>query len=529
MLKARSRRLALAAAALSGVTAALLPVATARAQGAVADAGSRPVPARYAHQRLDWHACGEGSPLECAAMTVPRDWHHPGPGTATGTHTDISVEVSRHKATGPAKDRRGVLMTAAGGPGGSGLLRPAGLVSYAPKLAAAYDIVSFDQRGVGRSTRARCQSEAGARELFAGDFRDRSPNAVTGVLDRSRAMAESCRDNTGALLPYLTTDQTVRDMDLYRSLLGAGKVSYYGASYATTVGAYYATEFPRRVERVVLDSNIDFTSTMERWETGQPHSFQRRFDEDFLPWLAAHDATYHYGRTAAEAKATWERNRRALRDHPLTVVDPLDGTTEITLGANQFDVGTSNAIYRAAGFPGLARALDILNRWDSATPDERKLIPRSFGYQPAAFNAEFFSVTCNDTRWNRDIDHWVQRTADLAGKYPLVGARSLTYAATCAYWPDSRAPRITVTGEGLPPTLMLNSLHDPATYYEGAVAAHRNLRGSRLVTVEGGDHGQYQNHNACVDRIVDAYLLDDTLPAHDTTCAAPPLPSPASG
>ncbi|WP_432142379.1 alpha/beta hydrolase [Streptomyces sp. bgisy084] len=48
------------------------------------------------------------------------------------------------------------------------------------------------------------------------------------------------------------------------------------------------------------------------------------------------------------------------------------------------------------------------------------------------------------------------------------------------------APRVRVTGKGLPTTLMLNSEHDPATYYEGALAAHRALRGSRLFTVTGG-------------------------------------------
>ncbi|MFD0384915.1 alpha/beta hydrolase [Streptomyces stramineus] len=74
---------------------------------------------------------------------------------------------------------------------------------------------------------------------------------------------------------------------------------------------------------------------------------------------------------------------------------------------------------------------------------------------------------------------------------------------------------------------MLNSVRDPATHYEGAVRAHRALRGSRLVTVTGGDHGQYQSGNACVDGTIAAYLLEGTLPARDTTCEANPLPVPA--
>ncbi|MCM2423410.1 alpha/beta hydrolase [Streptomyces sp. RKAG293] len=84
-----------------------------------------------------------------------------------------------------------------------------------------------------------------------------------------------------------------------------------------------------------------------------------------------------------------------------------------------------------------------------------------------------------------------------------------------------------VTGAGLPTILMVNSVHDPATSYEGAVAAHRQLRGSRPVTVTGGgDHGQYLNGNACVDGIVTGYLLTGAAPAHDTSCPANPLPAP---
>ncbi|MGW7575610.1 alpha/beta hydrolase [Streptomyces sp. NPDC054765] len=86
------------------------------------------------------------------------------------------------------------------------------------------------------------------------------------------------------------------------------------------------------------------------------------------------------------------------------------------------------------------------------------------------------------------------------------------------------------TGSGLTVEVSRHRAADPATYHEGARAAHRALRGSRLVTVSGGgDHGQYQNGNACVDGMVNAYLLDAKAPEHDTSCAAAPLPEPSGG
>ncbi|CAM5279175.1 alpha/beta hydrolase [Streptomyces abikoensis] len=507
------------ATALPAGAAAAAPRTAAAPQAAAASKthAAVTVPDRYASQKLDWKPCPEVAPgLECAQMTVPRDWHDPDAGK------DLTIAVSRVKAGDPAH-RRGVLMMAAGGPGGSGLKRPAGLAKAAPSIGAVHDIVSFDQRGVGASTPLQCQSREELDAFFAGDFRDRSPEAVRRVLDNSRKLAGACGEKHGDLLPYITTEQTVRDMDLLRSLLGERKISYYGASYATMVGAYYASLFPQRIERAVLDSNISFDGTWEQFESGQPKSFQRRFEQDFLPWLAKNDATYHYGKTPAEAEATWERRRSALHDRPLS----LDGgrTKGKTVDPNRFDSGTIQAIYDSQqGFPGLATALTALEHWDSATPAEREMADRVFGsYLSPNFFAEFLAVTCADTPWNRDPEHWVRRSAEDTAKYPLAGARELAFSATCAAWPTSPGPRVEVTGKGLPPVLMLNSLHDPATYYEGARRAHRALKGSRLVTVPGGDHGVYNDGNACADGIVNKYLLTGELPARDLTCETAPV------
>ncbi|RSO13329.1 peptidase, partial [Streptomyces sp. WAC 06725] len=73
-------------------TAALLPAAT----GSASAAGDGHIPARYTEQRLSWHACDDKPSLECATMTVPRDWHHPADGP------DLAVSVSRHRAADPA-------------------------------------------------------------------------------------------------------------------------------------------------------------------------------------------------------------------------------------------------------------------------------------------------------------------------------------------------------------------------------------------------------------------------------------------
>ncbi|AYG84470.1 Tripeptidyl aminopeptidase [Streptomyces hundungensis] len=494
----------LATAALPGTAASAATTATAS------------VPDRYRLQHLDWQPC-VSTTLECATMAVPRDWYHPSAGPG------LSIQVSRHRATDPAT-KRGVLMMAAGGPGSSGYKRPANLARLSPKLAAAYDIVSFDQRGVGASTNVVCSDQATVDAFFSsGDLRDRSAPAIRATFDRARDFVADCERHSGGLLPYITSDQAVHDMDLYRALLGADKISYYGPSYATVLGAYYATEFPRRVERVVLDSTVDLTRGWEAFLVGQPLSFQRRFEGDFLPWLAKNDATYHQGRTPAEAKASYERLRAALRDHPLD----LEGTR---VTPNHLDAAATNAVYNAGrGFPHFAAMMGLLENPDGASEEARKDAVEDL--QPvmsAPYFADFSAVTCGDTPWKRDRRYWVEKSAEATRTNPLAGARELTFAAVCANWPRSGAPRIEVTGKGLPPVLMLNSTMDPATYYEGALRVHRGLAGSRLVTVDDGDHGQFQTGNACADAHVENYLLDGVLPPKDTTCPGVPLPAPTT-
>ena len=66
--------------------------------------------------------------------------------------------------------------------------------------------------------------------------------------------------------------------------------------------------------------------------------------------------------------------------------------------------------------------------------------------------------------------------------------------------------------------LVVSTTHDPATPYEAGVHLADTLDAA-LLTVEGTNHSAYLvTGNSCVDEIVDAYLIDLTLPADGTTC-----------
>ncbi len=74
-----------------------------------------------------------------------------------------------------------------------------------------------------------------------------APRDVTGKAAKSRMVAEQCAaSKTADLLPDMTTANTARDLDRIREALGERKISFYGVSYGSYVGAAYASMFPAK-------------------------------------------------------------------------------------------------------------------------------------------------------------------------------------------------------------------------------------------------------------------------------------------
>src|SRR3954447_22088926 len=96
---------------------------------------------------------------ECAVLIVPLDYHEPAGAT-------ISIAVARVPATDPAR-RIGSILSNPGGPGGAGVESLPLLYAALPDaLAARFDFVAFDPRGIGQSTPVRCFTSIAERTAF---------------------------------------------------------------------------------------------------------------------------------------------------------------------------------------------------------------------------------------------------------------------------------------------------------------------------------------------------------------------------
>ncbi|KOV78924.1 alpha/beta hydrolase [Nocardia sp. NRRL S-836] len=482
--------------------AAALAVATATSLLVAPQASAAPA------QTIAWRNCFTEVPpeappgaerLECGSFTAPMDWNHPDNGKT------ITIAVSRlTPRNGTAKT---TVFTNPGGPGGAGRTMPL-IYLDRPKLSENAEIIGIDVRGTGASSNVTC----GMFETFGStDPRDRSRANLDLLYGGMELQAKFCQAKSGELGRHITTEQTVKDLDLLRQLLGRKKVSWLGYSGGSWMGAYYATYFPKTLDRIVLDSNAEFTapwqSVFDDWGMG----FERRLRVDFLPWVAKYDSVYHLGKTADEVWQSYERTRAKLNGQPVTL-------PEGTYNGVALDFTTRAALYAKGSFDGAATKLAQL----------AGTAPQQLGAQasyPDAASGTLYSVLCNDTPF-RGGRAYLERDAVRDGaRWPFFGHYQL--AGPCAFWDRPTVNLKQPTGNGVAPTLMVQSVRDPATPLEGARRAHRGFRGSVLLTVENeGDHGIYGFGNECVNDVVERYLVDGVAPAADLTCQGVPLPAP---
>ncbi|MGC0380465.1 alpha/beta hydrolase [Streptomyces sp. SAI-129] len=469
-----------------------------------------------------WGTCpedvaAEAAPvvLECGTVPVPKDYADPDGGR-------IELMISRLASTDPDK-RRGTLMLNPGGPGGSGLSQPASLANRGipSEVLDTYDVIGMDTRGIGRSAPVACG--------FTPEgpyFANIPPYAVDDAAVTARAkvvkkVAEQCaeRDKDG-VLPHLTTANTARDLDRIRAALGEERTSFLGYSYGTALGAAYASMFPERSDRIVLDSNIGDTHLdrdgMRRFALGVEQTFP-----DFARWAAARHDSYGLGRTPAEVRRTYFTLAERLDEKP---VDGVDGGMLRQI--------TFSFLFKEVQYSKLAQLWQTMKSGGDAK-DLRTLVARSGPADQGDGTADtppsldnqlsvFLAVSCNDVKWPTSVDTYRKGVAEDRARYPMFGAAAANILP-CAFWPYARAEKpVAIDDDGPRNILLVQNLRDvPTPHVGGKLLRQKFADRSRLVSVDDSGHGVYvYGDNPCALNTTTRYLVDGKMPKMDAFCPA---------
>ena len=147
---------------------------------------------------------------------------------------------------------------------------------FSQALRDRFDIVSWDPRGTGRSIPLDCVDDLDPF-LIGADPTPDSPEDQQQAAALATAFVTGCQTRSGPLLPYVSTQATARDMDTLRQALGEPKVSYFGFSYGSELGATWATMFPGTVRAAVLDGAANPNVGWEAEKTEQAVGLERAF------------------------------------------------------------------------------------------------------------------------------------------------------------------------------------------------------------------------------------------------------------
>jgi pimeloyl-ACP methyl ester carboxylesterase len=451
---------------------------------------------RYRNQRLAWVRCTKE--LVCASVLAPLDYDDPD-GTA------ITLALAKRSAT--AGRTLGTLFINPGGPGASGR----NYVSFFDASGLqGYDVVGWDPRGVAGSTPVRCFGTADYDRFLSVDVSPDDVKEERTLTAEAFAFGRSCLARSGSLLEHVSTETTVRDLDLLRTLVGDQQLHYFGASYGTKIGALYAQLYPQQVGRMVLDGAVNIGAE----SLSQIQGFERAL-EHFATWAAEPGPRRQpLGTSQAAVLARIKALLVGLDEAPLLVPGGR------TLSQQQGVAAVLNSLYGRADWTPLLEALTTASQGNAQAllklADEGNF--RSSDGSYGQINDAFPAVRCLDSRASsvRAAQRSAKRQAE---KAPVLGPLSGP-DLVCPLWPVAPAPKEPrIEALGAAPIVVLGTTGDPATPYENAEGMARQLDSGVLVTLEGEGHTAY-GQSSCVRSSVDAYLVDGVVPQDGTRCTS---------
>jgi pimeloyl-ACP methyl ester carboxylesterase len=457
---------------------------------------------------------------DCYTLTVPLDWDN-----LDDTRT-ASIAMAVKPATGRTRDRIGALTFNPGGPGSDALSSAAGIYRELPaEIRQRFDFVAWDPRGVGAS---RPQLR-GCGTTPPPEPPDPYVPPATGPVDWKRLTVDTadafnfllseCYAANPDVAPYLGTWQVIHDLEAMRQALGEKQWTYWGMSYGTRIGYWYAREFPTRLRALVLDGSWPANMGLRTWAGMDTWSWAYTTEEFASLFGKKMPAKFNRVLTAL--------NSRTFTDQGGTVYSrwqalPLIYSQISYQGAYPDIVKAINGAYDAL-FPrnsaverrGLRKLERALERLEEAQDPS------------AGFVLQMVNCADMDARPSLDSVAAMAESA-AANNSVFAGTLVIQKGTACAGLPESmvRKPANLTRPYSLPtPPVIINSVGDSRTPWWGGKQMSGYLAGSTFITYGGTQHVTYlQTPSTCVNDLVTRYFLSLQAPGGAVSCAYARLP-----
>ncbi|KAG5650219.1 hypothetical protein H0H81_000275 [Sphagnurus paluster] len=308
------------------------------------------------------------------------------------------------KLSANSTDYRGPILLNPGGLGGSGVDFVLGAgEEISGVLGPQFDIVAFDPRGVARSTpHVSFLGNSVDRTFWQDNALNASSDELARAWARAKIVGQLAEERQAGILPYINTAQTAADMLSIVKAHGKEKLLYWGFSYGSVLGSTYASLFPDKIERIVIDGVLDLDDYYQTLWTTNLSDTDKAMNAFYTTCHSAGPTKCaFYAPTPAQIAANLSNLYSTVRARPVPV------RTALSYGLLDYSRLRStvfSALYSPwAAWPTLAVALADLARGNGTALYTMLEQPPFERACPAAPDEEFesadevrFAIICND-------------------------------------------------------------------------------------------------------------------------------------
>ncbi|KIV88223.1 hypothetical protein PV10_09140 [Exophiala mesophila] len=477
--------------------------------------GQRP---EIGDSQIDWStncsslSAASALPLKCASFQVPLDYVDP--------DVDDTLALTLVRVDAVKEPVLGSIMFNPGGPGGSGIQYVIGRAQEMLTLTGGqFNLIGFDPRGVNFTLPFTCYNSSSERSAQAPPYtRGNSSDVALGHNFVSAGVSsQHCLRAASDRIGLIGTAYVARDMiRIVDALDEDGLLRFWGVSYGTILGATVSAMFPERVDRVVLDSNVN----AQQYYTG--------FDADSNADLDSTLQGFFSGCIQNPSRCALARNGTAIESLAESI-DSLLGNLRQTPWATVSDTSVSfltyttvkgyifDRLYSPSRWPTMARGLQGLLD-GNITAFRETMNSGTAATTPDAI----YGIRCGETSMRHDsfedLRPLLQQVDELSGWggfdfgtiNPIRCSRWLAKAHE-VYRGDWQVQTNS-------PILVVGNSHDPVTPFRSAQNNSETFAGSVLLRHDGYGHGAGAQPSLCTAEAIREYFLHGTLPKAGTVC-----------
>ena len=461
-------------------------------------------PPQVTEATIAWEPCSDepSDTLMCGTLEAPFDYEQP-------TRGSFSLNLVKRPATDPSK-RIGSLLVNPGGPGFGGTTIAENADAYlSERLLTVFDIVGWDPRGTGGSKPSvDCIDDYDT--YFTLDPTPADDVQRRTLVEASSKFAAACEANSGDILPYISTNNSARDMDRIRQALGEEKISYFGFSYGSELGGTWATLFPNTVRAAVLDGASDPGADYVQAGLNQAEGFENEFSKFLTACSQNTTCAFHNN---GNSRAAFEQLMKDVDARPLVVSRDRAAVNQAVL-----QTAVAMAMYSSTMWPRLEEALAEAQKGNGAGLLDlfddyyQRNVDGTYGNELEAFLA----ITCLDDPGPKTVEETDAFTPQFQKVAPLLYP-GFVGGYVCVFWPAPADRRIDVTGKSAGPILVIGVTGDAATPLASTRKMAAALEDGRLIVVEANRHTGY-GVNACVTDSADDYLITGEIEFSEKLC-----------